>query len=159
LISVFGLFAEAQFGVDVGQFGLYLGWIGVLRVVIQTFLIARILKALGEESVLRTGIVAMITSMVGLAFSVDYLFVFVPLVFLAYGSGVIRPVLMSKLTNSVSKKETGTILGVNNSLTSVVQIITPFTGGLMIQYLPLQTIPIVSVLFFLFLLFYSRNKD
>jgi len=159
LISVFSLFAEAQFGVDVGQVGLYLGWIGLLRVVIQTFLIARILKALGEESVLRTGIVAMIISMAVLAFSVDYLFVFVPLVFLAYGSGVIRPVLMSKLTNSVTKKETGTILGVNNSLTSVVQIVTPIAGGLAISYLPLQTLPILSALFFVFLLFFSRNKS
>jgi DHA1 family tetracycline resistance protein-like MFS transporter len=158
-ISVFSLFAEAQFNVDVGQVGIYLGWIGLLRVIIQTFLMSRILKALGEDSALRSGIIAMIVSMVGLVFSVDYLFVFAPLVFLAYGSGVVRPVLMSKLTNTVTKKQTATVLGVNNSFTSVVQIVTPIAGGLIITYLPLQTLPLLSALFFVFLLFFSRNKN
>ena len=159
LISVFGLFAEAKFNADVRQVGIYFGWFGLVRALIQYFLISRILKALGEESVFRTGLVAMIISMVGLVFSVDYIFVFVPFVFFAYGSGVIRPILMSKLTNTVTKKQTATLLGVNNSLTSVVQIITPIAGGLMISYLSLQILPILSALIFIFLLFISRNKN
>jgi DHA1 family tetracycline resistance protein-like MFS transporter len=159
LISNFSLFTETQFQADAGQVGVYLGWLGLLRVVIQIFLIARILKASGEESMLRTGIIAMIVSMVGLAFSANYLFVYLPLVFLAYGTGVIRPVLMSKLTNSVNKKKTATLLGVNNSLTSIVHIITPITGGFIIQYLPSQIVPIISILFFFSLLFFSRNRN
>ncbi|TFH24703.1 MFS transporter [Candidatus Bathyarchaeota archaeon] len=157
-ISNFSLFAEAQFHVDAGQVGFYLGWLGLLRVIIQTFLIARILRALGEENMLRTGIVAMIIAMVGIVFSANYLFVFVPLVFLAYGSGVIRPILTSTLANSVNNKQTGTLLGVNNSMTSIAQIITPIAGGFIIQYLPSQTVPIVSVCIFLSLLFFSRRR-
>jgi len=135
-----------------------MAWIGILRVIIQTFLIARILRALGEGHILRTGIVAMIISMVGIALSADYLFVFVPLLFLAYGTEVSRPILTSKLTNSVTKKETATILGVNNSLSSVTHIITPIAGGFMIQHLPSQTIPILSALFFVSLLFFLKNS-
>ena len=159
LISNFSLFAEAQFGVDPSQVGIYLAWIGFLRVIIQTFLIVQLLRALGEERMLVTGIVAMVVSMVGLAFSPDYMFVFVPLVFLAYGTGVIRPVLTSKLTNSVTEKQTATLLGVNNSLNSIAQIITPIAGGLMIQYLPSQIVPLVSVLFYLIMIILSRNRD
>ena len=91
---------------------------------------------MGEESILRTGILAMTVSMILLALSADYLIVFVPLVFLAYGTGVTRPILISKLTNCVTQKDTATILGVNNSLTSIAQIITPVAGGFMIEYLP-----------------------
>ena len=156
-ISNFSLLAETQLHVTADQVGFYMAWIGILRVVIQTFLIARILRALGESSILRTGIVAMIISMVGLALSADYLFVFVPLIFLAYGTGVSRPILTSKLTNSVTKKETATVLGVNNSLTSVAQILTPIAGGFIIQYLPSQTLPISSALFFSSLLLFLRN--
>ncbi|MBK5134121.1 MFS transporter, partial [Candidatus Bathyarchaeota archaeon] len=93
LISNFTLFAITQFNVDTGQVGLYLGWLGLIRVVIQTFFIARILRSMSEWSMLRTGIVSMIISMVVFVFSQEYLFVFVPLLFLSYGSGVIRPVL------------------------------------------------------------------
>ena len=156
-ISNFSLLAETQLHVTADQVGFYMAWIGILRVVIQTFLIARILRALGESRILRTGIVAMIISMVGLALSADYLFVFVPLIFLAYGTGVSRPILTSKLTNSVTKRETATVLGVNNSLTSVAQILTPIAGGFIIQYLPSQTLPILSALFFSSLLLFLRN--
>jgi len=157
-ISNFGLLAEAQFHVGADQVGFYMAWIGILRVVIQTFLIARILRALSEGSMLRTGIVAMVVSMVILAFSTDYLFVFVPLIFLAYGAGVSRPILTSKLTNSVTHKETATILGVNNSLQSIGQIVTPIAGGFIIQYLPSQTLPLLSALFFSSLILFLRNK-
>jgi DHA1 family tetracycline resistance protein-like MFS transporter len=158
-ISNFGLLAEAQFHVGADQVGFYMAWIGILRVVIQTFLIARILRALSEGSMLRTGIVAMVVSMVILAFSTDYLFVFVPLIFLAYGAGVSRPILTSKLTNSVTQKETATILGVNNSLQSVGQIVTPIAGGFIIQYLPSQTLPLLSALFFFSLILFLRNSS
>jgi DHA1 family tetracycline resistance protein-like MFS transporter len=156
-ISNFSLLAEAQFHVGADQVGFYTAWIGIIRVAIQTFLIARILRTMSEGSILKMGIVAMAVSMVILAFSTDYLFVFVPLIFLAYGTGVSRPILTSTLTNSVTKKETATILGVNNSLTSVAQILTPIVGGFIIQYLPSQTLLILSALFFSSLLLFLRN--
>jgi DHA1 family tetracycline resistance protein-like MFS transporter len=159
LISIFSLFANTQFGADSGLVGIYLSWLGLLRVIIQAVLISRLLKTIGEDSMLRTGIIAMIVSMIGLAFSTDYLFVFIPLVFIAYGTGVVRPVFMSKLTNSVDKKETGTLLGVNNSLTSIVHSITPVAGGAIIYYLPSQVLPIISVIFFFALLFFLRNHN
>ncbi|PVX26432.1 MAG: hypothetical protein CW716_06005 [Candidatus Bathyarchaeum sp.] len=157
LIANFGLLAEAQLHVTADQVGFYMAWIGIIRVVIQSFLIARLLRALGESSMLKTGIIAMIVAMVGLAFSTEFLFVFVPLIFLAYGTGVSRPILTSKLTNSVTKKETATLLGVNNSLTSVAQIITPIAGGFMIEYLPSQVLPILSAVLLSSLLLFVRN--
>jgi MFS family permease len=157
-ISNFGLFAETQFHVEAEQVGFYLAWIGIVRVIIQTFFITRILRALGEERMLITGIAAMLISMVSIALSANYLFVFVPLLFLSYGTGVSRPIFTSTLTNSVTTKETATILGVNNSLSSVAQIIVPIAGGFIIQHLPSQTLPILSAVFFASILFLLRNR-
>ena len=157
-ISNFSVWAQNQLHVDVTQVSYYMTWIGILRVIIQTVLIARILRALGEDRMLRTGIVATIITMVGLAISADYMFVFVPLIFLAYGTGVSRPILTSKLVNSVTKKETATLLGVNNSLNSIAQIVTPIVGGFVIQYLPSQTLPILSILLFS-TIFLFRNQS
>lgn len=157
-ISNIGLLAEAQFHVAADQVSFYMVWIGIIRVSIQTVLIARILRVLGENRVLVTGIFSMTISMVTLAFSVEYLFVFVPLIFLAYGTGVSRPILTSELTNNVTQKETGTILGVNNSLNSVAQIITPILGGFIIEYLPSHTLPLLSATIFASLLLFLRNR-
>jgi DHA1 family tetracycline resistance protein-like MFS transporter len=157
-ISNISLFGAAQFHATAEQVSFYMVWIGVIRVGIQTVLIARILRFFGETRALVTGIFSMIISMVTLVFSVAYLFVFVPLIFLAYGTGVSRPLLTSKLTNSVTQKETGTILGVNNSLTSVAQIIAPILGGFIIEYLPSQTLPLLSAIIFTLLIIFLRNR-
>jgi len=157
-ISNISLLGAAQFHATAEQVSFYMVWIGVIRVGIQTVLIARILRFFGEKRALVTGIFSMIISMVTLAFSAEYLFVFVPLIFLAYGTGVSRPLLTSKLTNSVTQKETGTILGVNNSLTSVAQIIAPILGGFIIEYLPSQTLPLLSAIIFTLLILFLRNR-
>jgi DHA1 family tetracycline resistance protein-like MFS transporter len=157
-ISNISLLAEAQFHATADEVSFYMVWIGLIRVGIQTVLIARILRFFGEKRALLTGVVSMAISMVTLAFSAEYLFVFVPLIFLAYGTGVGRPLLTSRLTNSVTQKETGSILGVNNSLTSVAQIITPIVGGFIIEYLPSQTLPLLSAIIFTLLIFFLRNK-
>ena len=157
-ISNIGLVAEAQFHVTAEEVSFFMVWIGIIRVIIQTFLISRLLRAMGENRLLITGIVSMIISMVTLAFSVEYLVVFVPLIFLSYGTGVSRPILTSELTKNVTKKETATILGVNNSLHSVAQIITPILGGFMIEFLPPQTVPLLSAIIFASLILFLRNK-
>ena len=157
-ISNISLLAEAQFNATADQVSFYMVWIGLIRVGIQTVLIARILRFFGENRALVTGVFSMIVSMVAIALSAEYLFVFVPLIFLAYGTGVSRPILTSKLTNSVTQKETGAILGVNNSLISVAQIITPIIGGLIIEYLPSQTLPLLSAIIFALLILFLRNR-
>jgi DHA1 family tetracycline resistance protein-like MFS transporter len=157
-ISNLSLLGAAQFHATAEQVSFYMVWIGIIRVGIQTVLIARILRFFGEKRALVTGVVSMIISMVTLAFSAEYLFVFVPLIFLAYGTGVSRPLLTSKLTNSVTQKETGTILGVNNSLTSFAQIIAPILGGFIIEYLPSQTLPVLSAIIFTLLILFLRNR-
>jgi DHA1 family tetracycline resistance protein-like MFS transporter len=157
-ISNISLLAEAQFHATADQVSFYMVWIGLIRVGIQTVLIARILRFFGEGRALVTGVFSMIVSMVAVALSAEYLFVFVPLIFLAYGTGVGRPLLTSRLTNSVTQKETGAILGVNNSLISVAQIITPIVGGLIIEYLPSQTLPLLSAIIFALLIFFLRKR-
>ena len=157
-IANFSLFAETQFGVSAEQVSFYMAWIGIVRVIIQTFFIARIQHALGEDRLLIAGIVAMLIAMVSLALTAEYWFVFIPLFFLSFGTGVSRPILMSALTNSVMRTETATILGVNNALSSVAQIIIPIVGGFIIQHLPSQTIPIVSAVFFVSILWIIRNR-
>ena len=156
-ISNLSLFGEAQFHITAEQVSFFMVWIGVIRVGIQTVLIARILRFFEENHLLIIGILSMIVSMVTIAFSAEYLFVFVPLIFLSFGTGVGRPILTSKLTNSVTAKETGAILGVNNALTSVAQIIAPIFGGFIIEYLAPQTLPLLSAIIFTLLILFLRN--
>jgi MFS family permease len=46
------------------------------------------------------------------------------------------------------REEVGSLLGVNNALHSIGQIITPILGGLILQYLPHQILPLLSAIIF-----------
>jgi len=147
-ISTFSLFTQYQINATPQEITFYMAWIGVLRVIFQSVLINPILKRVSENTTLKLGIFAMIFTFAFLIFSTNFWIVFIPISFMAFGTGVIRPILTSKLTKMVKREETGSILGVNNALSSIAQIITPILGGLILQYLPTQTLPILSAIIF-----------
>jgi DHA1 family tetracycline resistance protein-like MFS transporter len=151
------LFADKQIHATAQEVAFYMAWVGVFRVIFQTVLINPLLKKLNENKTLVLGIFSMIFAMVFLIFSSTYWIVYIPYFFLAFGTGVARPILTSKLTNAVKREETGSILGVNNSLTSIGQIISPIIGGVIINYLPSQTLPTLSALIFVLMILLWRK--
>jgi DHA1 family tetracycline resistance protein-like MFS transporter len=151
-INTFALFAEMQINATPQQVSFYMAWIGILRVIFQSVLINPILEKLSENKTLIIGIFTMIFAMIFLIFSTNYWIVYLPFLFLAFGTGVTRPILTSKLTNTVKREETGSLLGVNNSLTSIGQIITPILGGIMLQFLPTKIVPTLSAAIFVLMI-------
>jgi DHA1 family tetracycline resistance protein-like MFS transporter len=147
-INTFAIFAERQIHVTAQEVTFYMAWLGVLRVIFQSALINPILKKVSENKTLGMGIFTMIFAMIFLIFSTSNWIVYIPFFFLAFGTGVVRPILTSKLTKSVKKEETGSLLGVANVFTSIVQIISPILGGLILQFLPTQTLPTISAIIF-----------
>ncbi|MFX1568014.1 MAG: MFS transporter [Promethearchaeota archaeon] len=143
-MSCFALFAEEQLAISAHEVGFYFMWVGLTRVLFQSFLIDPLLKRISENTLLLSGVISLIFSMVFLAFTTNYIIVFIPLFFLSYGTGVGRPILTSKLTLAVKREETGSVLGVNNALTSIGQIFCPILGGLIIQYLASAVLPLTS---------------
>ncbi len=160
-ISSFALFAKKQVQVTAQEVGFLIAWIGILRVIFQSLLINPLQNKFGEDSALSLGIISMVFTMVILVFTADYIFAFIPLIFIAFGTGVCRPILTSKLTKSVNKEETGSVLGVNNALSSIGQIITPILGGALIQYLPSFFLPTLSAIIFviMFIQWIKRSKN
>ena len=155
-ISTFALFSKMQINVTAQEVGFFMAWIGVLRVLFQTLLISPLQNKFGENKILRIGVFSMITFFTLIIFTTTFLFAFIPLMFLAFGTGICRPVLTSKLANSVEREETGSLLGVNNAFSSIAQIITPILGGAILFYLSPQILPAISATcFILILVFWS----
>ena len=147
-ITTFPQFTLVQIHVTAQDVTFYMAWIGVLRVLFQSVLINPILKKVSENTTLKLGIFAMIFTFAFFIFSTNFWIVFIPVSFLAFGTGVTRPILTSKLTKAVKREETGSILGVSNALNSIAQIVTPILGGLILFYLPTQILPAISAIIF-----------
>jgi MFS family permease len=147
-ISSFAVYTTDYLNLTEKELTYYMTWIGVLRVLFQSVLITPILKKVSENTTLKLGIFALAFTMAFLIFTTNFWIVFIPISFLAFGTGVTRPILTSKLTKVVKREETGSLLGVNNSLNSIAQIITPIIGGLILDYLLPQILPLLSAIIF-----------
>ena len=131
----FALFAERRFGWGPDQVGYLFAVSGFLGIILQGGLIGRLVKKFGEPSLAVAGFAAaaIAYAVLGLAHTLTVLGVSV--LFSAFGNGVLRPVVTSRITQAVGRHEQGAALGVAQSLGSIAMTLAPPTGGLLINHL------------------------
>lgn len=141
--SGFPLFAErrltwhgAPFGPE--QTGFVYAWAGFLGILTQGPGLAVLVKKFGEKALNRFGFLAFTAgyTLLGFTFTIPVLIVTATIV--SFGN-FIRPTLTSLITKAAPKSETGSVLGLQQSLTSVAQIVAPPLGGFLIQHGALTT--------------------
>lgn len=132
--SGLALFLERRFSFNVKDTGYLYAFSGLVGAIVQGGLIGRLARRLGEEKLARVGFFAMAVGYGLLSVAFD-LPVLLTLVFIAgFGTAVVRPSITTLLTKSVGRHEQGAVLGVNQSLNSVAQIIGPLIAGWLIEH-------------------------
>jgi MFS transporter, DHA1 family, tetracycline resistance protein len=135
--SGFALFAERRFewnGHPFGprEIGYLFAYTGALGIVLQGAGMGPLVKRFGEARLVTAGFVSMMTAqlLLGVVHGIA------PLVAVAtiasFGSGVVRPGLTSLISRTAARHEQGTVLGLNQSLQAIAQILAPAAGGLLI---------------------------
>jgi len=137
-MSGFALFAERRFtwnGHPFGpkEVGYVYAYVGFLGVILQGGLIGRLVKKMGEAALVRAGFFIGSIGMAALAFSYSIPPMLVVSALASIGLGVLRPAITSLLTQRAQRSEQGTVLGLNQSLNSISQIVAPFIGGMLIN--------------------------
>jgi DHA1 family tetracycline resistance protein-like MFS transporter len=135
--SGFALFAERRFSWKGHPFGPHeVGWVfalaGVVGVLEQGFLIGKLVRWLGESMLVRLGFFAAAASYAVLAGTTGIPLLVIAVAVGALGGGAIRPILTSLITQGAGAGEYGSILGLNQSLMAVAQIVTPTIAGFLI---------------------------
>ena len=128
----FALFAAQRFGYGTTQVAHLMTYAGFLGVILQGGLIGRLVKQFGESKLLVAGFAFMSASCVAFGFG----FSFAAMIFattLMAGSGTIRPVVSSLISQKAGRHEQGVVIGLTQSLASVAQIIGPILAGALIQ--------------------------
>lgn len=137
-MSGFPLFAERRFTWDGRAFGpkqvgyIY-AYVGFLGIILQGGLIGRLVKAFGEEKLVRAGFFLASIGMAILGFTYGIPLLLVVSALTGIGTGGLRPALTSLVTQKATRSEQGTVLGLTQSLMSVSQIAAPFIAGLLIN--------------------------
>jgi DHA1 family tetracycline resistance protein-like MFS transporter len=137
--SGFALFAERRFiwhGVPFGpkEVGYVFMWSGFLGIIVQgSMRQGSLVKNIGEARLVTLGFFfgAVGYALLGLSNGVVLLLVAASVS--SFGTGILRPALTSLITQQVGRGEQGVVLGLNQSLLSIAQIVGPAIAGALID--------------------------
>lgn len=130
--TIFALFAQQKLGLNADQTGYILAYAGVLIVIVQGFVVEKLITFFSEGWLVLSSMILMVISLLGWSFSNSVLLVLIVLLPLSLSSGVFRTVLTSMFTCVVEPDEVGGTLGLSLSIDSFTRIIAPGIGGYLI---------------------------
>ena len=140
----FVLYAKIRLGLDLTTTSLLLTFVGVLAVITQVFIIGRLTDRFSEKTLIRIGTIILAVSLVGWGLVPNLFLLVIVLVPIAIAGGVLSVVITSQLTKAIRKEEVGGTLGLDDSLQTFAQIVTPVAGGALIQYLGASSLGFVA---------------
>lgn len=127
--TTFPLFTQHAFGWGASQNGYIFTYVGILVVIMQGGLVARLVKRWGEKSVLLLGLVLMAIGLSTLAFSTQLVWIFVTLGLLSIGDGAVTPTVSTLLSFTGSAETQGKTLGLAQGIGSLGRVIGPYLAG------------------------------
>lgn len=145
----FTLFAERRFTHDGHPWGpTEVGWLfaytGFLGVLIQGGLLGRLVKKFGEARLIAAGFLGAAVAYTGLGLTHSLQPLIAVATLAAFGNGLLRPSLTSRITQAVGRHEQGVVLGISQSLAAIAMTLAPPTGGALINQAPRGQIWLVA---------------
>ena len=137
--SGFPLFLERRFfyhGVPFGpkEVGYLYAYSGLMGAIIQGGMIGKLVARFGEINIVVASFVLLTLGYVALGASYQLPLLLISGTLSAWGHGMVRPALTALLSRQVSSTEQGTVLGLSQSLNSILQIVAPVVGGFLIGH-------------------------
>ncbi|WP_455464063.1 MFS transporter [Candidatus Hodarchaeum mangrovi] len=128
-----GLFSEYQLQVGPEAVGIYLMFVGLIRILFQLSIFPKLVNVLSREKLLISGQILLILAFSQIAFIKSGIFMFVIMGMFSLGAGIIRPTLTSEISIRTDLTNRGKVMGVADSLQSISQVLAPLIGGFIIE--------------------------
>eukprot|EP00088_Acartia_fossae_P053124 TRINITY_DN602_c2_g1_i2.p1 TRINITY_DN602_c2_g1~~TRINITY_DN602_c2_g1_i2.p1 ORF type:complete len:451 (+),score=52.78 TRINITY_DN602_c2_g1_i2:27-1379(+) len=133
LQSMFSVIAMDVFGLAADQNGYLMSYIGVLSLIMQGFGVGLITSRMSDLSVVKFSALTLALAFYALGFLTgltDFLLLLAPLVF---SITLLNSVLSSTITKQVPSSDTGTMLGINMAINSIIRTLAPTVGGFLLH--------------------------
>ncbi len=135
LQSNFSLFTFARFTWGPGQNAALFAFLGVVGVIMQGFLVRKMIPKFGDRKLAVVGLMIQ-TVMYGLMAFAPQAWMLYPIAgMVSVGSAITTPTLTGMVSNGVSYREQGMILGVVASVNSLTRIFGPLWAGAAFDYI------------------------
>ncbi|TDL31436.1 MFS transporter [Jeotgalibacillus sp. S-D1] len=128
--SVIGLFVDNQFGASPQEIAIMITSTGIISVVVQLFVVERIVRKFGEGSVLTIFLgIAALGFLLSL-FATNYVLFFGITLLIFLATSILRPVLTT-LVSKLAGNEQGFAMGMNNAYMSIGNVLGPTLAGIL----------------------------
>ena len=128
--ATFALFGQRRLGFGQGTVGAVFALVGVVSALVQGGLVHPLAARLGNASCLRLGLVAEALGLVLVPTAHTRLDLVLPLALVTVGQSLCTPALGALVAAKAPGGDYGTVLGVQQGLSSLARIIGPALGGL-----------------------------
>ncbi len=135
IYGTFALLGLQIYGFTDLQNGYMFGIIGLTSAIVQEGLIGRISKAINRKTLLKIGSFLIMVTLALIPFGGSFLGLAIISVFLALGTGIFQPTVLSLISEVTPETEQGVTLGVNQSVSAFARVLGPLWGGFAFEFL------------------------
>jgi DHA1 family multidrug resistance protein-like MFS transporter len=128
--SVLGLFVDNQFGASPQDIAIMVTSTGIISVIVQLFIVDRIVSRFGEGTVLTMFIGVAAFGFLLSLFASSYVLFFAITLLIFLATSILRPVL-NTLISKLAGNEQGFAMGMNNAYMSIGNVLGPTLAGLL----------------------------
>lgn len=129
--ATFALLGERRFGMSGTAVAMSFAGVGLLLVITQAALAGPLSRRFGEGGSIRVGLACNAAGFLLMAQATSWGPLSVGLAALAFGQGLLTPMISSAIIGVVPRSASGTALGVHMSATGLARVVGPPLGGLL----------------------------
>jgi multidrug resistance protein len=133
LTSNIAIYSDRKFGMNAQDMGLVLTGIGLVSIIMQGGLLNQLIKRFRESNLFYFSFFCILSAFFLLLLINQKRLFFLPIMLVAIGWGLFRPIILGSISRQASEEEQGATLGVASSLGSISQIIGPIVGGFILS--------------------------
>nr|WP_017727803.1 tetracycline resistance MFS efflux pump [Halalkalibacterium ligniniphilum] len=128
--SVLGLYVDNQFGATPQEIAVMITATGVISVIVQLFIVERIVSRFGEAMVLSMFLAVTTAGFLFSLFASSYALFFCITLIIFLATSILRPVLTT-LISKLAGEEQGFAMGMNNAYMSIGNVLGPTLAGVL----------------------------
>lgn len=163
--STFALFGEIRFGLNESGASLVLLIVGIFAIITQGGLVRPLSNKYRDASLVALGYIILVIGFIGLLSTYSLEMMILSSIPLAVGSGLAQPTLGSLLSKKAPKDYQGTVLGINQSMASLMRIFGPLIGTFLLgvesgyPYIFSISLLIVCIVLSIYLIISKRSSS
>lgn len=132
--ALYTLFTQNRLHWAARENGLMFTYIGFVAIIIQGWLVRKLVKTKGEKPLILFGTVCLFLAMALLPASSNFWLIVLASTLLAVGNGFVTPMLSGLASKTADAQSQGVVMGIMQSVASFARMIGPMLGGVLLNY-------------------------